>query len=52
MNQANFLSVSILVAQWEEETRWGDLDSSCQDKMLENHQPFYGSLWAKLGPEH
>lgn len=26
--------------------------TSCQDKMLENHQPFYGSSWAKLGPEH
>lgn len=27
----------------------GDLHSSCQDQMLENHQPFYGGLWAKLG---
>lgn len=38
--------------QWEQGTRWGDLDSSCQNQMLGNHQPFYGILWAELGPEH
>lgn len=40
-NQANFLSVSILVAQWEEGTWWGDCRSSCQHRLVKNHQPFH-----------
>lgn len=47
-HQANFLSVSILVAQWEEGTWWRDCRSSCQHRLLKNH----GSLWDHPGLEH